>query len=61
VPLLYGLPLIAILVPLWQLERRRRTLANSRISAAFEAVAGVLFAPFGWLIALPARAFAARS
>jgi lipopolysaccharide export system permease protein len=61
VPLLYGLPLIAILMPLWQLERRRRTLANSRISAAFEAVAGVLFAPFGWLIALPARAFAARS
>jgi lipopolysaccharide export system permease protein len=61
VPLLYGLPLLAILMPLWQLERRRRTLANSRISAAIEAVAGLLFAPFGWLFALPPRAFGARS
>ena len=61
VPLLYGLPLLAILMPLWQLERRRRRLANSRISAAFEAVAGLLFAPFGWLIALPVRASGARS
>jgi lipopolysaccharide export system permease protein len=61
VPLLYGLPLLAILMPLWQLERRRRRLANSRISAAFEAVGGLLFAPFGWLIAAPARAFGGRS
>lgn len=61
VPLLYGLPLVAILVPLYSIERARRRLARSRLAIAFEAVAGTLFAPIGKLFALPARAFGARS
>ncbi len=61
VPLLYGLPLVAILVPLWSIERARRRLANSRWSRVSEAVTAALFAPFAWLIAWMAPASGARS
>ncbi len=61
VPLLYVLPLGAMLLPLWSIERARRRLANSRLAALLEMVAGALFAPLAHLIALPARAFDARS
>jgi len=61
VPLLYTLPLVAILIPLLSIERARRRLANSRLSRAFEAVSAALFAPFGWLIARMAPASGARS
>jgi lipopolysaccharide export system permease protein len=61
VPLLYGLPLVAILVPLWSIERARRRLANSRWSRVSEAVTAALFAPFAWLIAWMAPAAGARS
>jgi lipopolysaccharide export system permease protein len=61
VPLLYGLPLVAILIPLWSIERARWRLANSRLSGITEAVTGALFAPFAWLIARFAPASGARS
>jgi lipopolysaccharide export system permease protein len=61
VPLLYGLPLVAILIPLWSIERARWRLANSRLSSIIEAVTGALFAPFAWLIARFAPASGARS
>jgi lipopolysaccharide export system permease protein len=61
VPLLYGLPLVAILIPLWSIERARWRLANSRLSGIFEAITGALFAPFAWLIARFAPASGARS
>jgi lipopolysaccharide export system permease protein len=60
VPLLYGLPLVAILLPLWSIERARRRLANSRLAALLD-WAGTLVAPLGRLLALPARAVSARS
>ena len=61
VPLLYALPLGAILLPLWSIERARRRLANNRLAALLATIADVLFAPLGRLIALPGRAFGARS
>jgi lipopolysaccharide export system permease protein len=61
VPLLYGLPLVAILIPLWSIERARWRLANSRLSGITEAVTGALFAPFAWLLARFAPASGARS
>ena len=60
VPLLYGLPLVAILLPLWSIERARRRLANSRLAALLD-WAGTLVAPLGRLLTLPARAVSARS
>jgi lipopolysaccharide export system permease protein len=59
-PLLYGLPLVAILIPLWSIERARRRLANGRWSRVIEAVTAALFAPFAWLIARTATASGAR-
>ena len=61
VPLLYALPLGAILLPLWSIERARRRLANNRLAALLATIADVLFAPLGRLIALPGRAFSPRS
>ena len=61
VPLLYTLPLGAILLPLWSIERARRRLANNRLAALLATIADVLFAPLGRLIALPGRAFGVRS
>jgi len=61
VPLLYALPLVAILLPLWSIERARRRLAKSRFAALLDAVTSAVFAPLGRLIALPARALDARS
>jgi lipopolysaccharide export system permease protein len=60
-PLLYGLPLVAILIPLWSIERARRRLANSRWSRVIDAVTAALLAPFAWLIARTATASGARS
>ena len=60
VPLLYGLPLVAILLPLWSIERARRRLANSRLAALLD-WGGTLVAPLGHLLTLPARAVSARS
>ena len=60
VPLLYGLPLVAILLPLWSIERARRRLANSRLAALLD-WGGTLVAPLGRLLTLPARAVSARS
>ncbi len=61
VPMLYALPLGAILLPLWSIERARRRLANNRLAALLATIADMLFAPLGRLIALPGRAFGARS
>ena len=61
VPLLYTLPLGAILLPLWSIERARRRLANNRLAALLATIADVLFAPLGRLIALPGRALGVRS
>jgi len=60
VPLLYGLPLVAILLPLWSIERARRRLANSRLAALLD-WGSTLVAPLGRLLTLPARAVSARS
>lgn len=60
VPLLYGVPLVAILLPLWSIERARRRLANSWLAALLD-WAGTLIAPLGRLLTLPARAVSARS
>jgi lipopolysaccharide export system permease protein len=60
VPLLYALPLAAILLPLWTLERRRRWLVNSRLATLLDSVGSIVFAPLGRLVALPARALGAR-
>jgi lipopolysaccharide export system permease protein len=44
-PLLYGLPLLAMLGSLTIMERARRKLSNSRLP-------GLIFGPFAWLFSL---------
>jgi len=60
VPLLYALPLVAILLPALSIERGRRRLANSRLGAIIDAIGSMIFAPLGRLIAFPIRALGAR-
>jgi lipopolysaccharide export system permease protein len=60
VPLLYALPLVAILLPALSIERGRRRLANSRLGAIIDAISSMIIAPLGRLIAFPVRALGAR-
>lgn len=53
VPLLYALPIAAILLPMLSIERGRRRLANSRLAILLDTIGSVLFTPFARLIALP--------
>ena len=61
VPLLYALPLAAILMPLWVIERARRKLARRWLPALVGDALELLFAPLRRLAASPAGASGRRS
>jgi lipopolysaccharide export system permease protein len=61
VPLLYALPLAAILMPLWVIERARRKLARRWLPALVGDALDLLFAPLRRLAASPAGASGRRS